>query len=1088
MFRAFCFAALLVGWMGLPAAAQPVPGDLIINELMYDPPNGSEYIELYNRSGQSIDLATVTYADGNLDFDPVASSETLLAPGEYVVLVDDPDAFATAFPGVAFLDPPDWEALNNGGDRVELRADGQTLDQVAYDDAWGGGDDVSLERIDPFGPSNEAANWGTTTANADGTPGAENSIFEIDTTPPELVRVTPNEAGDALRIVFSEPLDPSTVTPGAVSLTPSSAGLDAVEPAPDDAAAIQVDLSAPLPTGDYTLTVTGVADARGNTLTNATATFFVFQPETPTPGDIVVNEILYDPDTGSEYVELYNRSESTFDVADLSFSDNRNVPMSITDAATPLRPGAYVVLVDDADAFATVFPSVDAIAVAGWPALNNGGDTPTLWLGETVSDAVPYTDAWGGGDDLALERKDPGGPSDASINFGSSTAAAGGTPGAENSIFEIDTTPPELSEVTPNEAADSLRIIFSEPLDPSTVTTGAVSLTPSSAGLDAVEPAPDDAAAIQVDLSAPLPTGDYTLTVTGVADARGNTLTNATATFFVFQPETPTPGDIVVNEILYDPDTGSEYVELYNRSESTFDVADLSFSDNRNVPMSITDAATPLRPGAYVVLVDDADAFATVFPSVDAIAVAGWPALNNGGDTPTLWLGETVSDAVPYTDAWGGGDDLALERKDPGGPSDASINFGSSTAAAGGTPGAENSIFEIDTTPPTLTFAEQTTDTTVVAYSSEPLDPSTIRPDAFALDDTRPETAVLMQATVVQLTFASIDGGRLTAQGLTDLSGNRQPETTIALAVQPTRRDVAVTEIMFDPLADDFDDRPNQPEYVELRNRSDGLLALSRLRITDQPDEDGEADTLRIGRRAALPPNGFAIAYAADAVTDAPATQSLLARAFPDTDFSAETIALLPVDASSLGLTNGGDLIHLQGADGATLDSVAYDPDWHAEAVEETKGTSLERISATGPSNDASNWTSSTSLAGGTPGQPNAIALPPPEGAPEQTLSVEPSPFSPDREGGTRIRYRLGDAPTLVRARIYDARGRKVRTLEDTRLVGPTGELLWNGRNDEGNRVRIGVYVVLFEAVDATGGTVTREKAPVVVGRALNGP
>jgi flagellar hook assembly protein FlgD len=75
--------------------------------------------------------------------------------------------------------------------------------------------------------------------------------------------------------------------------------------------------------------------------------------------------------------------------------------------------------------------------------------------------------------------------------------------------------------------------------------------------------------------------------------------------------------------------------------------------------------------------------------------------------------------------------------------------------------------------------------------------------------------------------------------------------------------------------------------------------------------------------------------------------------------------------------------------------------------------------------------------------------------------------------------------PNLVRARIYDARGRKVRTLEDARLTGRSGELVWNGRDDAGDRVRIGVYVVLFEAIRAEEGTVARLKAPVVVARPL---
>ena len=101
-------------------------------------------------------------------------------------------------------------------------------------------------------------------------------------------------------------------------------------------------------------------------------------------------------------------------------------------------------------------------------------------------------------------------------------------------------------------------------------------------------------------------------------------------------------------------------------------------------------------------------------------------------------------------------------------------------------------------------------------------------------------------------------------------------------------------------------------------------------------------------------------------------------------------------------------------------------------------------------------------------------------------LQVEPSPFSIERDGATRIRYTLDDVPNLVRVRIFDARGRKVRTLEDARLAGRTGELVWNGRDDDGNRVRVGVYIVLFEAVRTNDGTIARFKTPVVVARPLN--
>jgi hypothetical protein len=178
--------------------------------------------------------------------------------------------------------------------------------------------------------------------------------------------------------------------------------------------------------------------------------------------------------------------------------------------------------------------------------------------------------------------------------------------------------------------------------------------------------------------------------------------------------------------------------------------------------------------------------------------------------------------------------------------------------------------------------------------------------------------------------------------------------------------------------------------------------------------------------------------------------------------------------------------VRLHRADGTPIAEVSYAPDWHAPGLSDPSGTSLERISSSGNANAPANWTSSTDPAGGTPGQKNAVALGPPESASGPGLRIAPSPFSVERDGATRIRYTLDDVPNLVRARIFDARGREVRTLEEARLAGRTGELVWNGRDDEGNRVRVGVYVVLFEAVRTDEGTVARFKKPVVVARPLD--
>ncbi|MBI1804129.1 MAG: hypothetical protein HY033_09215 [Ignavibacteriae bacterium] len=59
--------------------------------------------------------------------------------------------------------------------------------------------------------------------------------------------------------------------------------------------------------------------------------------------------------------------------------------------------------------------------------------------------------------------------------------------------------------------------------------------------------------------------------------------------------------------------------------------------------------------------------------------------------------------------------------------------------------------------------------------------------------------------------------------------------------------------------------------------------------------------------------------------------------------------------------------------------------------------------------------------------------------------------------------------------------GRLVRTLANSEPAGAQGELVWDGLNDNRERVRMGIYVVLLEAFDSFGGSIETRKGIVVV-------
>jgi len=82
-----------------------------------------------------------------------------------------------------------------------------------------------------------------------------------------------------------------------------------------------------------------------------------------------------------------------------------------------------------------------------------------------------------------------------------------------------------------------------------------------------------------------------------------------------------------------------------------------------------------------------------------------------------------------------------------------------------------------------------------------------------------------------------------------------------------------------------------------------------------------------------------------------------------------------------------------------------------------------------------------------------------------------PNPFNPT----TTIRYELG-APGSVVLRVYDLRGRVVRTLVDANRASGPNSAVWNGRDDRGVRAASGVYFYRLEA----GGSVVSKKMVLV--------
>ena len=202
------------------------------------------------------------------------------------------------------------------------------------------------------------------------------------------------------------------------------------------------------------------------------------------------------------------------------------------------------------------------------------------------------------------------------------------------------------------------------------------------------------------------------------------------------------------------------------------------------------------------------------------------------------------------------------------------------------------------------------------------------------------------------------------------------------------------------------------------------------------------------------------------------------------TQFAGLAGANIYICNRDLSLGNEGDDVVLYDQTGAAIDSVHYLPVWHIASVA-SSGKSLERINPNIEENNEHTWSTCVLREGGTPGKRNSIFTTVHPSSAHMQLS--PNPFSPDGDGHEDmlgIGYALPVGTALIRVRCFDVAGRLVRTIADRELAPSQGAIFWNGLDDYQQRVRVGMYIILFEALDGRGNVVcTIKDVAVVAGR-----
>ena len=273
---------------------------------------------------------------------------------------------------------------------------------------------------------------------------------------------------------------------------------------------------------------------------------------------------------------------------------------------------------------------------------------------------------------------------------------------------------------------------------------------------------------------------------------------------------------------------------------------------------------------------------------------------------------------------------------------------------------------------------------------------------------------------------------------------------------------IVINEILFDPDTDNS-------EFVEFQNISNDSINIGGWRI-----EDEKGNFFKLSETGfVVSPNEFFI-LAAD---------SIIMKKYPDL-LSYPNISI--TNESSLGFTNTGELMQLKNIFGNNIDSIYYSDKWHNKNIVNTNNRSIERINPNIDGNLSGNWSTSVAIGGATPGKQNSIFTTNTNAS--SNISVSPNPFSPDNDGFedfTIINYNLSQVISQTRIKIFDSKGRLVRTLLNNQASGQTGSIVFNGLDDEGNPLRIGIYIVYLEAMNDASSVVDKLKTVVVVARKL---
>ncbi len=570
---------------------------------------------------------------------------------------------------------------------------------------------------------------------------------------------------------------------------------------------------------------------------------------------------------------------------------------------------------------------------------------------------------------------------------------------------------------------------------------------------------------------------NYTLTLQGVADVSGNVISQTQKSFSI---HTFSEGEVVVNEIMADPSPvvglpEYEYIELFNATDLPISLAgcNLTIGSSANSFGDVT-----MEPGAYLLLChNDAVSSLSSYGSCvgfESFAIANTSALITLSTADGTIISQVAFSASWYHDADKDDGGYSVEQIDPKSSCLGEINWHASDDPDGGTPGRINSIDNTIDVSPTITSVNMVANNILQLRFDQPMDLGSMQSSSYrvlengvmpVLVNTNPNNA-----TLVELVFAEPfeEGQQFTLEvsNLFNCKGTAMDNAELPFGIPSSinQGDIVINELLFNPI-------DGGVKYVELYNKTSYTFNVSDLRLgmikTTFPNPaDTTMKTITAEGRLFAPQSYLLLS-----------TNSVIVG--QQYECSIENY----VDMASFpSYPTSGATVLLTDKTGNVIDRMDYSEGLHSPLLKETKGVSLERVSPDVESSNADLWHSAAeNVHYGTPGRKNSMAQD--TVITDNWVDVTPEVFSPDGDGFDdvcMINYNFDEPGYTLNVYIFNTGGQLVRHLAKGSVVGQKGSLPWNGFDDNGGRLPVGIYIMITEVYNFDG-KVKKNKTPIVI-------